>query len=1408
MVHLINQWRGPLAVCFTLVICSLVTPIFDVEDTQFHRLAPGIFFAQNDAGSGTDAGNTTANAVNITSAGVYSGYVNDTSDDTDAYAFNLSNGTGVHISLSMPSSADFDLYLWNGNVSLVDYSLMSNPETVTSNGTNITAGTIYVSITAYNGSGNYTMTITTFSTGSSGGGGSTGTGQNDAGSGKDAGNTTATAVNLTGPGTYTGYVHDTNDITDAFALNLSSGTGVYASLAMPSLTDYDLYLYNSIPIVVNTSAGVTSPEVVSSNGTNVTGGMVYIVVESFSGAGTYTLVVSTFSTSSTGGGGNSTGGGGNSSGNNTGGNSTGGNTTSGQNDAGSGRDAGNSSTTAVNLTAVGTYTGYVHDTTDVLDAYAFNLSSGLGMFATLTMPSGDDFDLFLWNGNQSMVNYSLIYSPEAVSSNGTNITAGLIYITVEAYTGAGNYTLTVTTFSTSSTGGGGSAGTGQNDAGSGKDAGNTTATAVNLTGPGTYKGYVHDTNDITDSFALNLSSGTGVYASVTMPALTDFDLYLYNSLPSVVNTSAGVTSPEVVSSNGTNITGGIVYIVVESFSGAGTYTLVVSTFSTSSTGGGGNSSGNNTGGNATSWQNDAGSGRDAGNTTTTAVNITSAGTYTGYVNDMTDDVDAFAFNLSTNTGVYISLVMPSGVGAGLYLWNGNVSLVDFSLTGNPRTVSSNGTNITAGIIYITIGAYNGSGNYTLIITTFPIGGGQPNPSGQNDAGSGRDAGNSSTTAVNLTAAGTYTGYVHDTNDWIDVYSFLLPNNTGLYATLTMPTGDDFDLFLWNGNQSLVNYSMLYNPEYVSSNGTNITAGIIYITIEAYTGSGNYTLAISTFSTAPPPPPLDSDGDGVADSQDAFPNDPSEWADTDGDGVGDNADVFPNDAAETLDSDGDGIGDNADAFPNDAAENKDTDGDGVGDNADAFPEDETETIDSDGDRVGDNADVFPSDQNEWEDTDGDGVGDNSDAFPNDKTETIDSDDDGIGDNADPDDDGDSWTDEDEDDCGTDSMDQLSIPADLDDDGVCDSEDDDDDGDSWLDITEGECNTNPSDKDSIPIDTDGDGECNVLDSDDDGDGHLDSKEISCYSNPLDIDDVPLDTDEDGICNAIDEDDDGDGVPDLEDVGPLDPLIGEGEVNLRMICVNEKTVAIHEDEPLPTGSLEGACPIPQPDIQIDWNVTDKDGDEDMDGLSNQDEIDLGTDMNHPDSDRDGLMDGIEVTRGLDPLNPDSDGDGLTDGMDSTPLGETDDSETENTVENNSDVDTPQANEVNQSATNISDSNLSDSNTAEGSDLSGETNQRSAAAGVNGEGIVIGATIVIPIIAIVMVVLFMLRKQSEGDGEGQEGSMSGYQINDTGQWVVEWTELPPGGQYVNNDDGNQWYMHETEGAWLRLEDGRFQRR
>ena len=119
--------------------------------------------------------------------------------------------------------------------------------------------------------------------------------------------------------------------------------------------------------------------------------------------------------------------------------------------------------------------------------------------------------------------------------------------------------------------------------------------------------------------------------------------------------------------------------------------------------------------------------------------------------------------------------------------------------------------------------------------------------------------------------------------------------------------------------------------------------------------------------------VDSDGDGVFDNEDAFPDDASETMDSDMDGVGDNADAFPNDANETMDSDMDGVGDNADAFPNDANETMDSDMDGVGDNADEFPQDGTETLDTDGDGTGDNADT---------DDDDDGVGDNADEFPQD------------------------------------------------------------------------------------------------------------------------------------------------------------------------------------------------------------------------------------------------------------------------------------------------------------------------------------------------------------------------------------------------------------------------------------------
>ena len=136
---------------------------------------------------------------------------------------------------------------------------------------------------------------------------------------------------------------------------------------------------------------------------------------------------------------------------------------------------------------------------------------------------------------------------------------------------------------------------------------------------------------------------------------------------------------------------------------------------------------------------------------------------------------------------------------------------------------------------------------------------------------------------------------------------------------------------------------------------------------------------------------DDDGDGVADSQDAFPLDSTESVDTDGDGVGDNADsdddgdgairrMPSHSTGESSDNDGDGsvtmltwtmtmtvpmkmpsrqtlqrrqipmetesvmlltpmmmgwVDDAQDAFPLDGSETTDNDGDGIGDNADTM-----------------------------------------------------------------------------------------------------------------------------------------------------------------------------------------------------------------------------------------------------------------------------------------------------------------------------------------------------------------------------------------------------------------------------------------------------------------------------------------
>lgn len=110
---------------------------------------------------------------------------------------------------------------------------------------------------------------------------------------------------------------------------------------------------------------------------------------------------------------------------------------------------------------------------------------------------------------------------------------------------------------------------------------------------------------------------------------------------------------------------------------------------------------------------------------------------------------------------------------------------------------------------------------------------------------------------------------------------------------------------------------------------------------------------------------DTDLDGVPDAVDNCPVDANaDQLDTDGDGIGDVCDTFP-------DMDGDGIEDSLDACPLDP--NNDIDGDGICGDVDPFPNDPDNDIDVDGiPNPPDNCPIVAN--SAQDDTDGDGVGD--------------------------------------------------------------------------------------------------------------------------------------------------------------------------------------------------------------------------------------------------------------------------------------------------------------------------------------------------------------------------------------------------------------------------------------------------
>ena len=135
-----------------------------------------------------------------------------------------------------------------------------------------------------------------------------------------------------------------------------------------------------------------------------------------------------------------------------------------------------------------------------------------------------------------------------------------------------------------------------------------------------------------------------------------------------------------------------------------------------------------------------------------------------------------------------------------------------------------------------------------------------------------------------------------------------PENRNVLAQLESEPG--------NGVVSLASSGAF---SYVHSGIGTAMDSFTYRIMDEQSGSSTATVTISFIP--------DADLDGVADTEDLFPDDPNENADADGDGFGDNIDAFPDNPNEHIDTDRDGIGNNADS---------DDDNDGIPDTTDEHP----------------------------------------------------------------------------------------------------------------------------------------------------------------------------------------------------------------------------------------------------------------------------------------------------------------------------------------------------------------------------------------------------------------------------------------------------------------------------------------
>ena len=1057
--------------------------------------------------------------------------------------------------------------------------------------------------------------------------------QNDLNSGGDLpDNTSVNITNYIFSSTYTGSGElDYGDDNDILRVALNSNEGLYASLSFPTSTtfangttvynDFDLIFYDSQLNFMDES-WMSNPETLSTNSSSTGhGGMVYIDILRFDGAGTWNLTLSKFTVSNgSGGSGNGSGGGGGGSVTNC----TGANTLT--SDILEPNDATTTATSASLLPL--TCTGLSIHTSSDSDYFEVDMTTGVSYYVNVTFNgmAGDiDTEWVSASGGylDSSGSTGNIESMQVTASTNQST-----YVRVYGYSGSTNtYTIEITT---DNPGGGQSA--------EGVDVSiiNTTHATLSFTGltnGTTYNynhtyGQVHLDGDAYWGASTNGSfnaSGTTHEINITVMATNNesemlVSATLFSAAGTPVNTDVDVMYIEMVEIEATSSTTGDLELTNMTVGGDYVVEWIVLDY--------------------TEWVN----------------NFTVSNDVYAAINHSMIDSDMWYLSPTASSMSYqINWTGPTTMNDHLFLAYLSLNGTTVNLSDNDNLTGLHFDEFMPQLPSLVIASYSASptastNNVQAEGLDLVVGDGYQYQYRMTDT-SGANLASSTMTSFTATAQ----------NQSLPTFTYTTPNASGtycvhidLYSDVSVQLIGDTDCF------SLVQDDDSDGVPNESDVCPNTSAGAIVdqngcALSQKDTDNDGYNDDVDDFPNDPTQW-SDMDGDGYGDNAsgnmaDAFPTDGTQWSDADGDGYGDNAfgnypDAFPTDPTQWSDNDGDGYGDNAtgnnaDQWPSDSSQWRDTDGDGFGDNAsgtngDAFPSDASQWSDADGDGYGDNPngtapDAFPSDGTQWEDLDGDGYGDNpqgnnADAFPDDASQWSDVDGDGYGDNqagTTPDafpTDSTQWVDTDGDGYGDNAagLNADAFPNDA-------TQWRDTDGDGYGDNANG---NNPDLCLGTPAGeaVDGNG-CSLSQLDDDMDGVNDAND-ACPGTPAGetVDNVG--------CSASQEDADNDGVMDAFDACPNTPL----------------------------GSVVDAAGCSTGQLDTDGDTITDDRDQCPTTTSGEPVNGVGCSASERDTDEDGVMDAYDVcdntpfsevadAQGCAPSQKDSDGDEITDDIDNCP-------------------------------------------------------------------------------------------------------------------------------------------------------------